>query len=244
MKKDLISIIKDVVPGISEIVSPFLGGGSIEMLLASQGVKVQAYDVYQPLADFWEILTSEGGEKLADEVSKYLPLTSSDNYKSILPFLTDEDKFTRAWSFYVAIKGSYSGKIGCSTERSRAEFRQAGIDKLRRFYNPNFSFSRGDCFKILPEHQNDFLYLDPPYYETVSHYYGMDGALHKSFVHEDMCEILKEHKGGFVMSYDNSDSVRNLYEGWTEFRYLTFPYQMSGKKRFDKTELVIVKKPL
>jgi DNA adenine methylase len=78
MKKDLISIIKDVVPGISEIVSPFLGGGSIEMLLASQGVKVQAYDVYQPLADFWEILTSEGGEKLADEVSKYLPLTPSD----------------------------------------------------------------------------------------------------------------------------------------------------------------------
>lgn len=45
------------------------------------------------------------------------------------------------------------------------------------------------------------------------------------------------------MSYDNSDAVRELYQGWTEFRYLTFPYQMSGTKRYDKTELVIVKYP-
>lgn len=243
MKKDIIEVINKVNPGIEKIVSPFLGGGCIEMLLASQGVKVQAYDVYQPLADFWELLVSEGGERLADEVQKHLPLVDSNHYKSFLPLLDSDDKFTRAWSFYIAIKGSYSGKIGCSTERSRAEFRQAGIDKLRRFNNPNFSFEKGSCFETIPKHVNDFLYLDPPYYETVSHYYGMDGKLHKSFNHEEFCEVLKQHKGGFVMSYDNSDSVRNLYEGWTEFRYLTFPYQMSGKKRFEKTELVIVKKP-
>jgi DNA adenine methylase len=87
------------------------------------------------------------------------------------------------------------------------------------------------------------MYLDPPYYETVSHYYGKDGALHKSFDHEKFCDTLKQHKGGFVMSYDNSDAVRSLYQGWTEFRYLTFPYQMSGTKRYEKTELVIVKYP-
>lgn len=243
MKKDIITIINDVCPGVKSIVSPFLGGGSIEMLMASQGVKVQAYDVFKPLADFWEILTTEGGERLADEVQKHLPLVDSEHYKSFLPLMEHEDKFTRAWSFYISIKGSYSGKIGCSTVRSRAEFRQAGIDKLRRFYNPNFTFSRGDCFQTIPQHRDEFLYLDPPYYETVSHYYGMDGSLHKTFSHEDMCEALKKHRGGFVMSYDNSPSVRNLYEGWTEFRYLTFPYQMSGKKRFEKTELVIVKKP-
>jgi len=243
MKKDIIKVIREVIPEIKSILSPFLGGGSIEMLMASQGVKVKAFDVYQPLADFWEVLTSEGGQRLADEVQKHLPLIDSEHYKSFLPLLEDEDKFTRAWSFYIAIKGSYSGKIGCSTERSRAEFRQAGIDKLRAFNNPNFSFSRGDCFEVIPDNSDDFLYLDPPYYETVSHYYGMDGKVHKSFNHEEFCDILKCHKGGFVMSYDNSESVRRLYEGWTEFQYLTFPYQMSGKKRFDKVELLIVKRP-
>ena len=120
MKKDIISIINDVVPGAENIVSPFLGGGSIEMLMASQGVKVQAYDVFEPLADFWEILTTEGGERLADEVQKHLHLTDSDHYKSFLPLMKDEHKFVRAWSFYISMKGSYSGKIGCSTVRSRA----------------------------------------------------------------------------------------------------------------------------
>jgi len=243
MKKDLIDIIRQVSGGTSYVVSPFFGGGSTEMLMASQGIKVQAYDVFRPLADFWEIVTSEGGERLADAAEKHFPLTDSDHYKSFLPMLDSEDKFVRALGFYIAIKGSYSGKIGCSTVRSRAEFRLVGIDKLRNFYNPNLSFRYGSCFDTLPLHRNNFLYLDPPYYETVSHYYGKDGELHKSFDHEALAEMLKDHKGGFVMSYDNSESVRKLYEGWTEFKYLTFPYQMSGTKRYEKTELVVCMKP-
>lgn len=244
MKKDLIKIIRDVNPGIEYLVSPFWGGGSTEMLIASEGVKVQGYDVFRPLADFWEIVVGNGGAAiLADMAEEHFPLVDSDHYKSFLPGLDSEDKWERALSFYLAIKGSYSGKIGCSTVRSRAEFRLVGVNKLRNFHAPNVSFAYGSCFDTIPAHENDFLYLDPPYYETVSHYYGKDGALHKSFNHEQFCETLKQHKGGFVMSYDNSDSVRNLYEGWTEFRYLTFPYQMSGTKRYDKTELVIVKYP-
>ena len=244
MKKDLIKIIRDVNPGIEYLVSPFWGGGSTEMLIASEGVKVQGYDVFRPLADFWEIVVGEGGAAiLADAAEQHYPLVDSDHYKSFLPGLDSEDKWERALSFYIAIKGSYSGKIGCSTVRSRAEFRLVGIDKLRNFHAPNVSFAYGSCFDTIPKHQNDFMYLDPPYYETVSHYYGKDGALHKSFDHEAFCDTLKQHKGGFVMSYDNSDAVRSLYHGWTEFRYLTFPYQMSGTKRYEKTELVIVKYP-
>ena len=244
MKKDLIKIIRDVNPGIEYLVSPFWGGGSTEMLIASEGVKVQGYDVFLPLADFWEIVVGNGGAAiLADMAEEHFPLVDSDHYKSFLPGLDSEDKWERALSFYLSIKGSYSGKIGCSTVRSRAEFRLVGVNKLRNFHAPNVSFAYGSCFDTIPAHENDFLYLDPPYYETVSHYYGKDGALHKAFNHEQFCETLKQHKGGFVMSYDNSDSVRALYEGWTEFRYLTFPYQMSGTKRYDKTELVIVKYP-
>jgi len=241
MKKDLIDIIRHVSGGANYVVSPFFGGGSTEMLMASQGIKVQAYDIFRPLADFWEIITSEGGERLADAAEKHHPLVDSDHYKSFLPLLDSEDKFVRALGFYIAIKGSYSGKIGCSTVRSRAEFRLVGIDKLRNFHAPNLSFSYGSCFDTIPAHQNNFMYLDPPYYDTVSHYYGKDGELHKSFDHEKLAEILKDHQGGFVMSYDNSQGVRDLYQGWTEFMYLTFPYQMSGTKRYEKTELVICK---
>ena len=74
MKKDLIKIIRDVNPGIEYIVSPFWGGGSTEMLMASEGIKVQGYDIFRPLADFWEILMEEGGQRLADAAEKHFPL--------------------------------------------------------------------------------------------------------------------------------------------------------------------------
>ena len=163
MKKDLIEIIREVSGSAKFVVSPFFGGGSREIILASQGVKVQGYDVFRSLADFWEIVTTEGGDRLADAAEKHFPLVDSDHYKSFLPGMDSDDKFERALSFYISIKGSYSGKIGCSTVRSRAELRLVGIDKLRNFYNPCLSFSYGSCFDTIPKHTNDFLYLDPPY---------------------------------------------------------------------------------
>lgn len=261
-KKEIIKHILSVNPGLDKIVSPFFGGGSIEMLLASMGVQVYAYDIYRPLADFWEVLQSEGGpERLADEIKKHYPLnqadekvddeeqakeakkTNSDYYKSFLPLMESDDKFTRAWAFYVSIKGSYSGKIGCSTHLSRAEMRPVGIEKVRNYHNPNLKFQWGNCFEVIPRHNDDFLYLDPPYYETVSHYYGKDGELHKSFDHDALAETLREHKGGFVMSYDNSPPVRKLYKSFSELRTISLVYQMSGTKRFEKKELLIVKQP-
>jgi DNA adenine methylase len=261
-KKEIIKHILSVNPGLDTIVSPFFGGGSIEMLLASMGVQVYAYDIYRPLADFWEVLQSESGpERLADEIKKHYPLnqadekvddeeqakeakkTNSDYYKSFLPLMESDDKFTRAWSFYVSIKGSYSGKIGCSTHLSRAEMRPVGIEKVRNYHNPNLKFQWGDCFEVIPRHNEDFLYLDPPYYETVSHYYGKGGELHKSFDHDALAETLRDHKGGFVMSYDNSPPVRKLYKSFSELRTISLVYQMSGTKRFEKKELLIVKQP-
>ena len=74
MKKDLIKIIRDVNPGIEYLVSPFWGGASTEMLIASEGVKVQGYDIFLPLADFWEIVCGDGGAAiLADMAEQHYP---------------------------------------------------------------------------------------------------------------------------------------------------------------------------
>lgn len=306
VKKEIIKHIFEVNPSMTKLVSPFFGGGSTEMLLASMGVEVKGYDFYKPLADFWEILQEEHGpQRLYSEIMKHYPLNvedervieldpsgqpilhtnvywttvtpdgekkkkvldraktvkkaknpekvldtdvclpattaNSNNYKSYLPLLNSDDKFTRAWAFYVCIKGSYSGKIGCSTYLSRAEYRTVGLEKVRDYHNPNLSLEWGDCFDIIPKHQNDFLYLDPPYKDTVSYYYGEKGEHHKGFDHEKLVEVLREHKGGFVMSYDNNPSIKKLYKDFTDFRYIDMMYQMSGTKRFAKKELLIVK---
>jgi DNA adenine methylase len=245
MKDEIVKIIREVCPNLTHIMSPFMGGGCIEIFLASQGVKVQAYDLFQPLADFWETLTTEGGKRIGEEVAKHYPLKDREHYKSFLPLLESDDKFTRAWAFYICIKGAFSGDLGHTSEASRKNLNLAGIHRLIGFYNPNLSFSFGDCFETIPKHQNDFIYLDPPYYKTTSYYYGIDGSTHEGFNHDKLAEVLKQHKGGFVMSYDNTDYLKELYKDWTEFRYLEFDYQMAGdvSRRGKKTELIVIKYP-
>ena len=245
MKDEIIKIIDEIHPNLEKMMSPFMGGGCIELALAARGVKVQAYDLFQPLADFWEILTTEGGKRIAEEAAKHYPVKDREHYKSFLPLLESDDKFTRAWSFYISIKCAFSGDLGHTSESSRKNLCAASLIKLTGFHNPNFSFSFGNCFETIPKHQNDFLYLDPPYYKTTSYYYGIDGSTHEGFNHDKLADVLKQHKGGFVMSYDNTDYLKELYKDWTEFRYLEFDYQMAGdvSRRGKKTELIIIKYP-
>jgi len=53
-----------------ELCSPFLGGGSIELKCAEEGMVVHGYDLFQPLVWFWEALLSNP-KKLVDYVGDY-----------------------------------------------------------------------------------------------------------------------------------------------------------------------------
>jgi len=63
-----------------ELCSPFLGGGSIELKCAEEGMVVHGYDLFQPLVWFWEALLSNP-RKLAEYV---------DDYRSDVREYTDE----------------------------------------------------------------------------------------------------------------------------------------------------------
>ncbi len=41
---------------LKTILSPFFGGGSIELFLAARGVQVLGYDIFLPLVEFWQCL--------------------------------------------------------------------------------------------------------------------------------------------------------------------------------------------
>jgi len=53
-----------------ELCSPFLGGGSIELQCAEEGMVVHGYDLFQPLVWFWEALLSNP-QKLYKRVRTY-----------------------------------------------------------------------------------------------------------------------------------------------------------------------------
>ena len=55
-------IFKFIPPDTKEICSPFLGGGSVELLCANNGMRVYGYDKFASLVDFWNCLIKKPDE--------------------------------------------------------------------------------------------------------------------------------------------------------------------------------------
>lgn len=209
------------------LLSPFFGGGSIEIFVASKGIKVYGYDAFLPLVEFWQCLT-EQREQLAAKVEKYWPLSKEKFYElqKIQPCF--KDKVERAAIYYVLNRSSFSGATlsgGMSPDHPR--FTQASILRLHEFNNPNINVKHADFKTSLKAHPFTFAYLDPPYL-IKSSLYGKKGNAHKDFEHEELAALLKKRRH-WILSYNDCKDIRDLYAG---FNTLTpdWKYGMSDNK--------------
>ena len=65
---------------------------------------------------------------------------------------------------------------------------------------------------IETEGEEVFIFLDPPYYSASrSALYGKNGHLHKNFEHERLAAVMKNTNHKWLMTYDNSEYIRELY---------------------------------
>lgn len=212
---------------LDKILSPFFGGGSIELSVASKGTKVYGYELFSPLVEFWQCLISQPND-LADEVEKYFPLSKERFYELQKIQTKFRTKLERAAVFYVLNRSSFSGSTlsgGMSPEHPR--FTLSSIDRLRDFYNPKINVQRADFKKSLAEHPFMFTYLDPPYL-IESTLYGKKGNTHRDFDHEGLALILKQREH-WLLSYNDCEEIRELYSG---FHIITpnWKYGMSNDK--------------
>lgn len=196
---------------LDKLLSPFFGGGSIELATASKGAKVYGYDLFTPLVEFWQCLLAHPG-KLAEEVAKHFPLSRDEFYRLQQCQTKFKTKLERAAVYYVLNRSSFSGSTlsgGMSPQHPR--FTLTSIERLKNFYNPNIVIQKADFKKSLAEHPFTFTYLDPPYL-IKSSLYGRKGDAHKDFDHAGLSHILKgrEH---WILSYNDCDEIRDLYAG-------------------------------
>jgi len=115
------------------------------------------------------------------------------------------------------------------------------IERVRDFSPGNLKVGTADFRDILKKYPNDFMYLDPPYY------IGPDSKVfkgiypqrnfpiyHKNFPHEILRDMLKEHKGGFILSYNNCPTIREWYKDYKQF-FPKWQYTMGqGETRIGK----------
>ena len=227
--------------GSNQVVSPFLGGGSVEILLSSKGVKVLAYDKFLPLVEFFQVLLSEP-KLLQNTVENILEDNDyiSDPNEFVYPISDKSETMFRtaskrsmeastqlersAW-FYIKNKSSYGGLMYVRTgtthdrcisiDKNNPLITPKRLETLGNFYSPHLKVEYGDYREICLKHSDNFFYLDPPYYDEKydrkgEGLYGIDGMLHTGFDHHELREMVNNITG-FVMSYNNSEYIKQLY---------------------------------
>jgi DNA adenine methylase len=264
-KSRAIKHITPYVTNVNKIVSPFLGGGSLEVHWASLGKEVIGYDLFDVLVNFWNVLLNNR-EELVEKLKEITPTSEEysrikeilmkwDNTQEMLKdwktdhYKRDEvinlDNVTAAAYYYFNHNTSYGpGYLGWGSSVYLTEKKWNGmIDKISKFELPNLSVAQGSFEEIIPIHNEDFLYLDPPYYlekdldnKMFTGIYPMRNIPihHDGFDHELLRDLLKNHKGGFILSYNNCETIREYYKEF-EFHYPSWNYSMgNGEKRIGK----------
>jgi DNA adenine methylase len=259
-KSYAVGYIVELLPDhVERVVSPFIGGGSVEVALARElGIKVVAFDIFDILVNFWQVLLNPQ-EKL--RMLSILEGLSPDRetYESVKERLKRHWRFTQyregtaenlildraelAALFYYNYQLSYGpGFLGwpSSVYLNREAYRRI-LDKLAEFEVPGLEVYAADFRDVLPKYRDDFLYLDPPYY------IGPDSKMfrgiypmrnfpihHHGFPHETLRDLLREHRGGYILSYNDAPTIRNYYKDCQMF-FPKWHYSMGlGETRIGK----------
>jgi DNA adenine methylase len=264
--------IKHIIPyfpkDLKNVVSPFMGGGSLEVYLTNLGINVQGYDIFKPLVTFWDVMINQNKE-FVDFLKTINPI--EEKYKEIKEILIKWEytqEMLKDWktSFYVrenVIKlnpieiaayyyfnhnTSYGpGYLGWPSSvylNEKKWFKM--IDNISKFDGCLLSVSEGSFDKIITNHTDDFLYLDPPYFMGKDSDNKMHAAIypmknipvhHDGFNHELLRDLLYTHKGKFIMSYNNCETIRDYYKDF-RLEYPSWNYSMgNGETRIGENRI-------
>ncbi len=248
-KTRAVKLITPFVEPYEKIVSPFIGGGSLEVHWAGNLDKeVIGYDVFDMLVNFWKQLLTDSNT-LADKLSEINP--TKEEYKRIKEILMclpetqemlkdwstdyykrDEviniDDITKAVYYFFNHNTSYGpGYLGWgSSVYLKQDKWDKMVEKIRDFKCPTLSVDKLGFEDSIKKHSDDFLYLDPPYYLEKDSDNKMHGGLypmknidvhHSGFDHELLRDLLLNHKGDFVLSYNNCETIREYYKDFEQY---------------------------
>lgn len=157
--------------------------------------------------------------------------------------LLDNDNVKQAVYYYYNMTLSYGPMFlgwPSSVEINKDKFIRK-IEKLKKLNLTNISIECSDFESVILKHRDDFLFLDPPYYlEGDSKmfkgmYPNCNFAIHhNNFDHKKMHTLLKDHKGGFLITYNNCEVIREWYKDYI-LKYPEWQYTYGqGETRIGK----------
>jgi DNA adenine methylase len=223
-------ILRYVPDGTRSLLSPFIGGGHVEVSAEKSGITVVASDLYYPLVAFWrEMLSSP--DSLADAIEKFHPCTPQKASK--LLSRSNMKRTSIAAEFFVVNRCSFSGLSssgGFSQESCDKRFTASSIARVRNFRAKNLTVNCADFRLVMDRHPRMFTYADPPYYRDDLALYGKRGNTHKGFPHRELAETLRSRESDWILSYDDHEEVRKMYHGFRMHK-LKWAYGLNLSKK-------------
>ena len=244
---------------------PFLGGGSVAIYITKKypDLNIWVNDLYEPLINFWKTLRDEGNdlyEKLKEFKSLYPdPVYGPQKKDYELPakelFLkakdlvneSDQSNLSRACSFYIINKCSFSGLTESSSfskQASISNFSMRGIEKLPGYTQliRNWNITNDSYDSLMDNEWDTFVYLDPPY-DIKDNLYGKKGSMHKGFDHDAFAKKCDETYMPQLISYNSNQLVKDRFKRWRAAEFdLTYTMRSVGeymREQKDRKELLL-----
>ena len=184
---DFISSYIPFWPRPKRIISPFMGGGSLEVRWAHEmGIKVEAFDVFDVLTNYWQhqihhpkrlydILkglepTKEQYDEIKDillhwdKVQDMFKDWKTDYYDRKSTPLDDELGAAYYWFNHNLSYGPMFLGWFSSIYLKKESLYENSLKRVRDFSCPNLSVKQSSFDKVIPNYKKDFIYADPPYY--------------------------------------------------------------------------------
>lgn len=244
-------IIEHLPVNIQRVISPFFGGGSVEIAIAKErGIPVTGFDIFDILVNYWNIQIKYP-EKL------YKALVQIENTKESYEKIKSElkahwkgekrlDNFTLAVYYYFNHNLSYGpGFLGwmSSIYLDRQRYLSM-LERVKNFRLDNLEVYNDRFENVIPKYSKDFLYCDPPYYlegdsKMFRGIYPQRNfpIHHNTFNHELLRDLLHRHKGKFILSYNDCSTIRAWYKDYKIIE-VAWQYMMGqGETRIGENRL-------
>ncbi|EOF7229865.1 DNA adenine methylase [Campylobacter upsaliensis] len=228
-------ILEQIPSDTKRLISPFIGAGSVEVAAALElDIEVLAFDIFDILVNFWQVLCKDSNI-LYKELLKLEP--TKENYAKIKNELSlfwnerhknpnneskiELDSLTLARDYYFNFNLSYGpGFLGWMSKIYEDKNRYLKtLEKIRAFKTRNLKVEMASFEVVFEKYPNDFFYCDPPYFlegdsKMFKGIYPMRNfpIHHNNFNHELLAICLKNHKGKFILSYNDCEFVREVYK--------------------------------
>ena len=149
---------------IGKVVSPFLGGASVEIALAKElGIEVIGYDIFDILINYWHYQITQPKE-LAKKIAKFKP--TKEEYARVREIMEKHWKGIKklegldlAAVYYFNYNYSYGPHFlgSQSSVYLQPERHLTTVEKVKNFDAKNLKVFCDSFENIIPKHKNDFL---------------------------------------------------------------------------------------